>query len=385
MPRTGTGRVYQRSIFVDANGKPCKKTDPGAVKKTLPTWWIQYGHRGKIHRESSESAQKGAATRLLKKRLAEMGSGKFVGQDAERVTWEDLKQMIRDDYKVEGRRSLKRLDTALSHLDATFRGSRALDITTDRIKRYIADRQDAGAANASIQKELAALKRAFNLAVQAERLAQRPHVPGVNVQNARQGFFGAADLEKVLAQLPQPLQPVARFAALTGWRKAEVLNLEWSAVDFEAGEVRLWTSKNDEPRAFPFRALPPLAELLERQRAHTRKVERETGRIVSRVFHRSGEPIRDMRGAWDGACKRAGFKGWLFHDLRRTAVRNLERAGVPRSVAMSLTGHKTESVYRRYAIVDSAAQSEGVAKLAALHSAPAEPRKVIPMDSAKSA
>jgi integrase len=360
MPRDGTGRVYQR----------------GNV------WWIQYGHRGKDIRESSKSTRKGDATRLLRKRLGELGSGNYIGKDAERVTFEDLKEMIRADYKVERRRSLKRLDTALSHLDATFGGSRALDITTDRVRTYIATRQEAGAASATIQQELAALKRAFNLAVQAGRLPTRPYIPSVNVQNTRQGFFGAGDLEKVLAELPEPVRPVVRFAALTGCRKAEVLNLEWSAVDFEAGEVRLWTSKNDEPRAFPFRALPPLAKLLEDQRAHTRKVERAQGRIIGHVFHRKGKPIRDIQRGWRAACERAGFKGWLFHDLRRTAVRNLERAGVPRSVAMSLTGHKTESVYRRYAIVDSVAQAEGVAKLAALHS---EPAKVIPIQQAKGA
>jgi integrase len=360
MARDGTGRVYQR----------------GNV------WWIQYGHRGQDIRESSKSTAKGKATALLRKRLGEIGSGNYIGQAAEKVTFADLKQMIRDDYTVERRRSLKRLDTALAHLDGTFGHSKALDITTDRVRAYIAARQEGGAANASIQKELAALKRAFNLAVQAGRLPTRPYIPGLNIQNARQGFFGAGDLEKVIAELPEPVRPVVRFAALTGWRKGEVLNLQWSQVDFEAGEVRLWTSKNDEPRAFPFRALPPLAKLLEDQRAHTRKVEREQGRIIPHVFHRNGKPIANIQRGWRSACARAGFKGWLFHDLRRTAVRNLERAGVPRSVAMSLTGHKTESVYRRYAIVDSVAQAEGVAKLAALHS---EPAKVIPMDSAKSA
>ena len=74
-----------------------------------------------------------------------------------------------------------------------------------------------------------------------------------------------------------------------------------------------------------------------------------------------------MDGAWKGACKRAGLAGAWFHDMRRTAVRNLERAGVSRSVAMKLTGHKTESVYLRYAITDKTAMEEGVQKLALFH------------------
>ena len=92
-----------------------------------------------------------------------------------------------------------------------------------------------------------------------------------------------------------------------------------------------------------------------------------TGQIVARVFHRRGSPIRDIRGAWKTATEAAGLAGRIPHDFRRTAVRNLERAGVSRSVAMKLTGHKTESVYRRYAIVSEADLSAGVAKLAALH------------------
>jgi integrase len=358
MPRTGTGRIYQRG----------------------QKWWIDYSHRGKRYRESAGST-KADATKLLKRRHAEMGQG-FVGRDEESVTFEDLAEMIRTDYKVNARKSTKSLEKSLRHLTAAFSGTHAVSITTDRIRLYIAARQDAGAANATVQLELAALRRMFNLAVQAQRLARRPHIPSLRVQNAREGFFAPADFDRLVSELPEPLRPVARFAALTGWRKGEVLSLRWSAVDWHAGVVRLapGSTKNDEGRSFPFASLPPLLALLEAQRDYTRKVERETGAIVGHVFHRDGQPIRSMRRAWKAACARAGLEGWLFHDLRRTAVRNLERAGVPRSVAMSLTGHKTENVYRRYAIVDHAAQAEGVAKLAILHAGQeAAASKVIPI------
>lgn len=106
--------------------------------------------------------------------------------------------------------------------------------------------------------------------------------------------------------------------------------------------------------------------LLEDQRARTSSLVAATGEAIPTVFHRHGAPIKDFRAAWLAACTRAGLVGKIPHDFRRTAVRNLERAGVSRSVAIQLTGHKTESVYRRYAIVAGADLREGVAKLATL-------------------
>ena len=112
--------------------------------------------------------------------------------------------------------------------------------------------------------------------------------------------------------------------------------------------------------------MPPLRALLERRLEHTRRCERAQGRIIPWVFRRSGRPIKSMAKAWRAACRKAGAPGRLLHDQRRTAVRNLERAGVPRAVAMKMTGHKTESVYRRYAIVVEADLREAGAKLAAV-------------------
>ncbi|HZI21462.1 MAG TPA: tyrosine-type recombinase/integrase, partial [Gemmatimonadales bacterium] len=180
-----------------------------------------------------------------------------------------------------------------------------------------------------------------------------------------------------------PLRPLIEFLHLTGWRSGEALALTWAQVDFQAGMLRLEpdTTKNAEGRMFPFTVLPPLRMLLERQRAHTRRVQHRLGQVIAPVFHRDGQPIRDFHKTWYAAIDRAahrgdgpvrrvvrpGLVGRLVHDLRRTAVRNLERAGVSRSVAMQLTGHKTESVYRRYAIVAEQDLREGVTKLATLH------------------
>ena len=220
--------------------------------------------------------------------------------------------------------------------------------------------------------ELAILRRAFSIAVKQGVLATMPAFPTIRVDNVRTGFFEATELEAVVAELPEPLRNVARFAYHTGWRSGEIRSLTTADVDWMAKTVRLdgAHSKNAEPRIFPWGALPPLVEVMEHQRAYTEAVQRRSGQIVPWLFHREGKPIRSMYDAWRAACTRAKVSGRLMHDFRRTAVRNLERAGVPRSVAMKLTGHKTEAVYQRYAIVAERDLAEGVAKLAALAGAP---------------
>ena len=342
----------------------------GLVFERGSIWWVQYNFRGKRYRESSESANRADAVKLLKKRLSEIGKGRLIGPVQEKVTFHDLTTMLVNDYRTHSRKSTDRAEQSIKRLKEFFSEYRALDITTDRITTYIQARQEQNIKSSTIRNELAALKRMFNLAIQAERLDHRPHIPSLKVSNARTGFFEEADFKAVLAYLPDDIKPVVEFSYLTGWRaKSEVLPIQWRQVDFEAGTVRLdpGTTKNDEGRVFPFTALPALSDLLKRQRERTTAIEKATDTIIPWIFHREGQRILDFRGAWEKAREAAGLPEKILHDFRRTAVRNLERAGVSRSVAMKLTGHKTESVYRRYAIVCEADLSEGVKKLAALH------------------
>jgi hypothetical protein len=154
-----------------------------------------------------------------------------------------------------------------------------------------------------------------------------------------------------------------------------VLRLEWRNIDFVAGEVRLdaHTTKNGEGRVFPF--TPELRELLAQQQRHALALKRTRGLIVPWVFFRMvankrrGEkyprPIRAFHKAWSRACLWAGCPGRIPHDFRRTAVRNLVRAGVSETVAMRLTGHKTRSVFDRYNIVSDGDLRDAAVKLAA--------------------
>lgn len=141
----------------------------------------------------------------------------------------------------------------------------------------------------------------------------------------------------------------------------------WAKVDFRNGMVRLepGTTKNGQGRMFPFGVHPQLKALLLGQRDLTKEWQREHDQVVPWVFWRAGQRLGDHRDTWTRACRQAGLPGRLVHDLRRTAVRNLERAAIPRSTAMRITGHLTESVYRRYAISSDADMVEAVRKLAA--------------------
>ncbi len=125
------------------------------------------------------------------------------------------------------------------------------------------------AARASVKYELAILRRAFSIAVRQGRIPSRPAFPTIRVDNARSGFFEAGELDAVVRELPEPLPNVARFAYHTGWRSGEIRSLRWADVDWTAKAVRLEGahSKNEEPRVFPFGAVPALAQVMEHQRA----------------------------------------------------------------------------------------------------------------------
>lgn len=209
----------------------------------------------------------------------------------------------------------------------------------------------------------------FILGERAEKVARRPYISLLNEDNARKGFLEPEQLRAVVAELPDDLKPLIEAAYLTGWRvRSELSSRQWSHVDFKGGWLRLepGESKNREGRQFPL--IPPLRALLEVQKMWADSLAHSTGRITPWLFFREqGEPIKDFYGAWRSACRKVGIVGIVPHDLRRSAVRNLERSGVPRSVAMKMVGHKTEAIYRRYAIVAEADLVAGGEKLTSLH------------------
>jgi integrase len=248
-------------------------------------------------------------------------------------------------------------------------------------RRELLPEQTKAVSNAEINRELQILKRCFNLAVEEGRLLHCPHIPMLTEHNVRKGFLDAAQLQSVLAFLPVELQAVIRFAFLTGWRLAsEVLPLTLSRVDFAAGEVRLdaGTTKNGEGRVFPMNE--DLRGLLLERRRITEDLQRKHRIVISAVFQReayvkqadgswklqSGQPIKSISKAWRRACAQAGLPGRILHDLRRSSIRNMVRAGISETVAMKLSGHKTRSVFDRYNVTSSRDLQDAAERLTGL-------------------
>ena len=238
------------------------------------------------------------------------------------------------------------------------------DITTIDVRAYMAPPAEVRSGPGYSQPRNGHPRNAcYTLAVKANVLMYKPDMPKLKENNVRAGFFDDAQVAAVLAHLPAAVQPVVRFAYVTGWRiQSEVLPIQWRQVDRKLGEVRLepGTTKNKAGRVFPFtNELRQIFETLWTEREALQKA----GIIVPYVFHRNGKRITSLRGAWDKACEAAGLPGRIPHDLRRSAVRNMERSGLSRSVAKRLTGHKTESVFDRYAITCEADLQEAVRRL----------------------
>jgi integrase len=344
------GSLYRRQAKPGKIPEGCPRCPDKAHSKgdVCPTcgahftgpFWVKYYRNGRPIRESTETTKETEARDFLKRREGDVASGRPVNPKAGKVRVEELLDDLVTDYKANGKRSLDGVTRIVSRLKAAFGHRRAHDLRTADVQRYIVDRQaspepdEPGAANATINRELAALKRAFNLGFKGEKILRKPYIPMLEERNTRTGFLGEIEYLALRDALPAPLNHVLAFAYVYGWRKSEILALTWDRVDLAAGTVRLDpdTTKNRDGRLVVL--TEELRALFGRLWAETRALADRKGKPIPWVFHRLGRPVKDFRKAWETACTAAGLGGKVPHDLRRTAVRNMERAGVPRSVAI---------------------------------------------------
>ena len=336
-------------------------------------YWIQYSFRGNVIRESAETTNEKMALKFLDQRLKQKDSKpNFIGPKEERWILDDLEKKIEAYYIKEQNRSFDVVQRCLKHVKDHFPFHRVVDIGSKQIEDYQLKRLKDGAQRSTINREVAYLRLGFNLMLKAGDISSVPSIKLFEGENVRKGFIAVGDFRALLAEIHDAdAHDVVEFLYNSGWRSREAMSLEWSELDPDAGMITLSAdkSKNKEPRKLP--VVGAIREVIER------RIER---RDISCnfIFHRKGKPVRSFRKAFKAAAKEIGQPELIPHDMRRSAVRNFRRAGLKEIEGMMLSGHKTNSVFKRYNIIDEQDLRE-IADKAARHVQGEAERKVVPL------
>ena len=346
-------------------------------------WWCQYYQDGRQIRMSTETQVKSEALAFLRKQMDSRDKGEVPVTDIKKLKYADLRQALIDSYVTLGNKSLKeRADgteniAGLAALDefcefkqkaedgkivVTDRGISATQLTTDFASRFVRKRKAEGVGSAAINRSLAALRRMLKLAKRAKKIHDIPFIEFLKEPPARKGFLTVEKFDELVGLLPTHLRPLVTLLYYCGTRIGEALQIEWSQVDLDARTIRLEPeqTKTDEARILP---LPPSLVMM------LTEVKPKTGLVFDGT---------NLRKEWVNACAACGegtkievkgkpydprYEGLTLHDLRRSAVRNLVNAGVPERVAMSISGHKTRSVFDRYHIVSTEDVTDAMRKV----------------------
>jgi integrase len=321
----------------------------GRIYKRGGIWWVSFYVDGHQQRESAKTNDEEKAGKYLRARIKEVHAHEvdptkiFLTQQRRRRTIGDLLDALESDYRIRGIASSQNRST-IKQTRLAFGAVRAVALSSETVDDYIEQQLAEGYANATVNRCLQVLKQAYTLA--------KLPAPDIRLldekDNVRRGFFSESEIRRVLANLPSDLADFTLFAWLTGMRKGEIGSLAWEDVDGDCIRLRAENAKNGTSRLIPFEG--ELAELMARRKAARQIKLNGTVALSGLVFHRNGRPIREFRKSWATACTKAGIRRH-FHDLRRSACRNMVAAGVPQVTAMQLSGHKTDSMFRRYAIV----------------------------------
>lgn len=313
----------------------------------------------------------------LKKKRNELAAARggyttLSGPETRRVSVANRLDALLKDYELRGIRSLAQVRAHLGFppkpdgkprtiLEA-FGHERVVDMTEGMIDDYIKQRLAAGARPATVNRETQLLAQAIRPFLQKHRLPVPP-IRKLPEDNTREGFFTRAEIESVINRLPADLRDFTRWAYMTAWRKGEIASLRWADVDVEGRTVRLSWRRSKNKKARTMTLAGELAAIIKRRSAARAALIVEKGLETDRVFCRNdGSAVQDFKKAWASACKAAGVPGRLFHDLRRSGIRNMTRAGVDRKIATAISGHRTEAIYARYDIADEEDLKDAVLK-----------------------
>lgn len=309
--------------------------------------------------KSADTDSRREALDKLKTEILKRASGEVVTD--EKITVEQLYETLLTDYRINGKTLSWAAQTWNKHLRPFFGGILAKNVGTDTLSRYIESRLRKKAANGTINRELSLLQRAFMLGYESQpRKVARPlRFHRLTESKPRSGFIEQKQYDALVSNCPDLfMRTMLCLGYSFGFRKAELLTLRVSDVDLIAGIIGLRDSKNGDPRKVALT-----------QDARKLLVACIAGKGPEEaVFTRielSGKrvPVADFRGTWKKITVAAGCPGLLFHDLRRSAVRNMVRAGIPETVCMKVSGHKTRNVFDRYNITSERDLEEAAKKI----------------------
>jgi integrase len=337
------------------------------------TKWIRYYVNGHSITENTNTTDERVAADILRSRVVAAKQGQVPEPSAIRkMTVANLYEALEREYRTEKCRSLDDLKTRWKlHLEPFFGFMRPVNVSTDLVNRYIDKRQQEGARDATINRELALLKRAFHLGRECTppKVHNVPYIKMLKENNTRKGFLEPTQYDKLARECAKYglwLRTLFELAYTYGWRHGELLSVKVEQVSIADRTIRLNRdeTKNGEGREVTM--TPLLRQLLQ-------ECIRDKKPGDSVLTRKNGKAVGDFRGSWENATTKAGVPGLLFHDLRRTAVRNMIRAGVPERVAMEISGHKTRSVFERYNIVSQVDIENAVTKLISQRTVRVEP------------
>jgi integrase len=339
-----------------------RKPRLGSIYERGGIWWIKFYRNGAATRESSKSDSYQEAERLLKRRQGEIVNGKFAGLSVERIRMSALFDDLVEDYVQNKRATLIQLQSRLKlHLRPAFNNTRVSEFSTNHIKHYTAARLSDEAAPATVNRELEIVERALRLGAECDppKVLRVIHVPMLAENNVRTGFLEDAGYIKLRDELPEYLRPLLVVGYHLGNRLGELIRLTWPQVDFKNNQIRLdpGTTKNKKGRTLPIYGQMPEWLLMQKAIRDLHYPD------CPWVFFNQGLRIGEFRMTWKTGCKKAGCPNLLFHDLRRSAIRNMRLAGVEESVAMKISGHRTRAVFDRYDIVGPRDIREAAAKM----------------------
>jgi len=363
----------------DTVQKPRRERGSGGLirKEGSPFWYAAWRQNGKQYSESTGTDVKQKALAILRDRLRDAGLDRTPEPELKKMTYEDLRASFIQQLQTHQAKSLRTNKkgevylTNLPPLDRFFAGWKIKMITPDTIRRFVRQEQEAKKSSASINRSLAALRRMFRLAAKDKKLSLSavPNIELLPEPPARKGFLELPEFRRLYGALPDYLKAPAKLAYHTGMRRGEIERITWPQVDFLDRILRLEETKNGEDRNVPLNS----------------ELFTMFTQLKLNLKNPANGPVFGYLGQFRAACKRAGLAGLLFHDFRRSGIRNFIRAGVSEQVAMRISGHKTTSVFRRYNIVSTTDLHEAAKKqdafIAASDARVCEFGKINPIDA----